>query len=353
MADVIRKEGHQCDIIYAELNNENPSEEGYNKTDTYDIIPKGRVTHYLKHLYLFNSIRKLIKQKNTEMVVIACDIISLQALYLISNKKVKKGYWCFEEYDYYSSIFSLDYYRVRRYKSWVAGMDFYLASSYSRLRNLEKLGVSLPCDAIFNCKQLKPSSANTERQSKYEKFEKLLVYAGRVSPTQFINEIVDAMELLSDSIGLIIAGPGHKEFTDQLNAQIVANAKLKDRVLYLGRISRADVYDLIDEADAGFVFYDDIAPGIPIDPAPNKIGDYIAGNTWMIGSGQKYIRDWLEDKGTGVCIDEINAENIARAINTVLEDRRFADKNTLRKIYENELNMEKEFQKLNSLIVRL
>ena len=345
MIEALKAKGHQVKVIYAEYRGEQPDPKDYDSANTFNIIPKqSGYKRILTHTYLAKSVRELLS-KNGVDILIACDILSLQAISGIRG--VKKGYWGFEIANAPTKMrLSFDYYRALRFPAWVRGLNFFLAPSQSRVEKIRRRsGKKGPGEVIYNCRRYEERQLN-QTQNKAAK----LVYTGRVSEAQYIEEIIDAMALLPPEVTLHIAGPVSDTYARKLNEKINANAKIKGRTFLLGRLNREDVYALVNSADIGFVFYNTTMSDEAEDPAPNKLSDYIAGNIWIVGGPQAYIKYWLEERHAGVCINEINKTAIAGAIEKILSGDEFNDKAVLNKLYRNELNMDVQAEKLLTLV---
>ncbi len=335
---VLKEQGHGVRIVYAEYRGKKPDPKDYDLSLTYDIVPKiAGIKRLLTFAALTGAVKNFMAEKKTD-VLVACDILSLQSV--SSIKGVKKGYWGFEIVNKPERIrASLDFYRALRFPAWVRGMNFYLAPSRSRIDKIQsRVKANVPNAVIYNCRRLlhdtRTVSANFSKQASYK-----LVYTGMISRSQYLEEIVDAVELLDDNVTLTLAGPGNADYCTMLGKKIAGNPKLRHRVAMPGRLSREDAYALINTGDIGFVFYDENDGSEAKDPAPNKLSDYIAGNLWIIGGKQDYIKYWLQEKGAGVSINEINKETIAEAIKKLLTNPKFNDKSVLSSLYKNELNM--------------
>ncbi len=348
MIEALKEKGHQVKVIYAAYRGDLPDPKDYETTNTFEAIPKlSGYKRLFTHTFLKKSVQELISASKID-VVIACDILSLQAISGVGG--VKKGYWGFEIANTPTKMrLSFDYYRALRFPAWVRGVDFFLAPSASRVEKISKRsGKKGPGEVIYNCRRHEEQSNGTT-QSKGAK----LVYTGRVSEAQYIEEIIDSMELLPAEVTLYIAGPASDIYNKKLKDKIDNNPSLARRIFLLGRLNREDVYDLINTADIGFVFYNTTMSDEADDPAPNKLSDYIAGNIWTVGGPQAYIKYWLEERHGGVCINEINKTEIAGAIKKILSGAEFKDKAVLNKLYLDELNMEVQAEKLLTLVKAL
>ena len=205
----------------------------------------------------------------------------------------------------------------------------------------------MPCEVIYNCRRYEALTAAARND------ETKIIYTGRISAAQYIEEIIGAMELVHPDIKLYLAGPSSDDYTKKLQNTIEANTLLKGRVFLTGRLSREDVYALTETANLGFVFYNEEMGDEAKDPAPNKLSDYIAAGIWTIGGPQAYIKYWLEERGAGVCVSEVNKNSIADAINTIMYSTQFKNKKVLHDLYKHELNMDVQADKLLSLIKAL
>ncbi len=345
MVEALKAKGHRVSVIYAQYRGEQPDAKDYSTAHTYAIVPRqSGYKRLLTHAYMAHSVKQLIKENRPD-VLIACDILSLQAISGIDG--IKKGYWGFEIANAPTKMrLSFDYYRALRFPAWVRGLDFFLAPSQSRVEKISKRsGRKGPAGVIYNCRRYEGHGVNHVPNR-----EPRLVYTGRVSEAQYIEEIIDAMELLPAEVTLHIAGPSGEAYFKKLKDKIGSNPILAGRIFLPGRLSREDVYALIETADIGFVFYNTTMSDEAEDPAPNKLSDYIAGNVWTVGGAQAYIKYWLEERNAGICIMQINKEQIAGAIKQILSEDRFKNKGILNELYKNELNMDVQADKLLQLI---
>ncbi len=348
MADALRSKGHDVRMIYAQYQGTEPDIKDYDPANTYHIIPKQQgYRRFLTHRYLAKAVKKMLSARTVD-IVIACDIISLQAISGISG--VKKGYWGFEIVERPAKMkMSLYLYRASAFPGWVGKLDFFLAPSQSRIDKIStRCGKNLPHEVIYNCRRYEE-----KRDIHIQNNGCKLVYTGRVSATQYIEEIIDAVALLDESCKLYIAGPVGNEYKKLLQDKIDNNQVLHNRVFLFGRLSREDVYQLTENADIGFVFYNEQMGDEAKDPAPNKLSDYIAAGIWSVGGSQPYIKYWLEERNAGVCINNINGTAIAEGVRKILTDSKFKSKQVLYDLYRNELNMDAQADKLLALIKNL
>jgi len=346
MIEALKSAGHGVKVIYAVYQGTKPDKGDFNASDTFEIVPKSPgAKRLLIHQFIAESVKKLMTQYSVD-VIIACDILSLQAVNDI--KGPVKGYWGFEIVSRPEKMkLSLGIYRAFRFPAWVENCDFFLSPSKSRADKISaRCKKNMPHEVIYNCRLLKEETVSVSGTPGK------LVYTGRISETQYISEIIDAIALLPDNVELHLAGPVDSGYNSTL-LEKVKNSALSGKVFLLGRLSREEAYALVDTADIGFVFYNENMGPEAQDPAPNKLSDYIAGNTWTLGGDQPYMKYWLEERGAGVCIKTMDSKSIADGIQKLLTDPKFKDKAVLHQLYNNELNMYAQAEKLVMLVSTL
>ena len=343
MIEALKSSGHGVKVIYAVYQGSKPDKKDFNTSDIFEIVSKhpGAKRLFIHH-FIAASVKKLLAQSSVD-VIIACDILSLQAVNEI--KGPVKGYWGFEIVSRPEKMkLSLGIYRAFRFPAWVENCDFFLSPSESRGDKISaRCKKNIPHEVIYNCRLLKEGTGSVSGTPGK------LVYTGRISETQYISEIIDAIALVPGNVELHLAGPVDAGYECTL-VEKIKNNSLSHKVFLLGRLSREDAYALIDTADIGFVFYNENMGPEAQDPAPNKLSDYIAGNTWTLGGDQPYMKYWLEERGAGLCIKTMDSKSIADGIKELLNAPQFKDKALLHQVYKNELNMYVQAEKLVMLV---
>jgi glycosyltransferase involved in cell wall biosynthesis len=275
---------------------------------------------------LSTALRRALQEHGDPDVLIACDLVALHAARTVRARTRALGYWAFEIVEPPTSFrLSADAWRASRLPRWVHECDVLLAPSSSRLKHVRRFARSAARALVVpNCRCDRPHRADPVPMAEAHpvwRLRRRLVYAGRVSPTQYILEIVDALRFLPEDVGLVVAGIAFPEYRRELEEQ-VHRYGLSDRCLLLERVSRAQTDTLVRQAMLGFVLYDSTADVGAADPAPNKVGDYAAFGVPMIGTRQDYLRYWLEERGTGLCVTEPAGQAIAAAVEALLNPER-------------------------------
>ena len=323
MGHALVAQGHEVRAVYLGT----PPTDGEDLGFPASLMPRRRgLRRAFAAADLARLLRRDLREQQPPDAVIACDLLALHAARTMRGRIPRLGYWAFEIVERPTSFrLSADAWRATRFADWIRGCDVVLAPSKSRLRHLTPFaGPTTRSLVVPNCRCDRPHRADAIPAAEDHAVWKLprrLVYAGRVSPTQYVLEIVDTLRFLPEDIGLVVAGIAFPEYRRALQEHVERHA-LTNRCLLLERVSRAQTDTLLGRATLGFVLYDSRADAGAADPAPNKIGDYAAFGVPMIGTGQEFLRYWLEERALGVCVTDTSAEAIAGAIRTLLEPGR-------------------------------
>lgn len=271
---------------------------------------------------LSTVLRRALRKEDGPDLVIACDLVALHAARSLRRRVRALGYWAFEIVEPPTSFrLSADAWRASRLGRWIRDCDVVLAPSASRLDRVTRFARSSARALVVpNCRCDQPHRSEpvaTAEAHRVSRLPRRLVYAGRVSPTQYMVQIVDALRFLPEDVGLVVAGIAFPEYRRQLEDHVQRHG-LSDRCLLLDRVSRAQTDGLVAQATLGFVLYDSAGDVGAADPAPNKVGDYAALGVPMVGTRQEYLRYWLEERGMGLCVTEASPEAIAAATRELL-----------------------------------
>jgi len=125
------------------------------------------------------------------------------------------------------------------------------------------------------------------------------------------------------------------------------------QVDYRGQVDRSEVAKILTESSAGLALYH---PGPNHDDSqPNKLFEYMAAGIPVIASNFPLWKEIVVKNECGICVDPLNPEEIAAAINWVLQNPMAAasmGRNGLNAVLE-KYNWEAESQKLNSFYEKL
>jgi glycosyltransferase involved in cell wall biosynthesis len=177
---------------------------------------------------------------------------------------------------------------------------------------------------------------NTDWNSK----EKLVCYVGGIGSVRGIHEMVEAIGMTEYS--MLLAG----EFGSSAERD---NATTKDgwsKVIELGHVNREKVKEVLSRSMAGLVLFHP-QPN-HINAQPNKMFEYMSAGIPVIASNFPLWKEIIEGNNCGICVDPLNANEIANAINSIMDnpDQAKLMGENGRRAVEEKYNWEHEAKKL-------
>jgi len=137
-------------------------------------------------------------------------------------------------------------------------------------------------------------------------------YVGGIASVRGIKEIVAAVGFCRSEVRLNLAGTfdevGLKADVEKLSGW--------DRVSELGYLSRPQVRDVLHRSVAGLVTLHPTQAYM--DALPIKMFEYMSASIPVIASNFPLWREIVETKGCGLCVDPLNPEAIAAAIDKLM-----------------------------------
>lgn len=147
--------------------------------------------------------------------------------------------------------------------------------------------------------------------------ENLVCFIGGISPIRGTKELVDAMALTNSKLAL--AG----EIPSDFKAQLSESEGWKN-VEELGFIDREKSMSIKQKSVAGMVTF--LPYPNHVNAQPNKIFEYMAAGLPVIGSNFPMWQELLVDNYCGICVDPTKPEEIAKAINFLINNPEEAKK---------------------------
>jgi glycosyltransferase involved in cell wall biosynthesis len=143
-----------------------------------------------------------------------------------------------------------------------------------------------------------------------------IVYIGGMSAIRGVREMITALSLVPKhlNITLTIAGT----FDSKTLENEVMNLPGWSSVEYLGHQTRSQVSDILAKSRAGLVLYHP-EPN-HINAQPNKLFEYMSAGIPVIASNFPLWREIVTDSKCGLLVNPLNPQEIANAIQTLLEN---------------------------------
>ena len=146
------------------------------------------------------------------------------------------------------------------------------------------------------------------------KNKKIILYQGAVNIGRGIEQVIRAMQFLENAVFVIIGDGDIKVEMERL----VEILKLKDKVLFAGKIPFNELNSYTKNADIGISLEENIGLNYYY-ALPNKLFDYIKANVPVLVSKLPEIERIVNKYDIGEFIENHTAEHIAEKINIMLK----------------------------------
>ena len=148
--------------------------------------------------------------------------------------------------------------------------------------------------------------------------KKIVLYTGAVNYRLCVSELVEAFDMLGDANSvLILTGNKDNEYCNSIKA-FVEKSKIKNNILLLPYVSRAEMLALQAHSHIGACLSrddkDDIASRMI---APNKVGEYLNKGLFILGIKGEYM-DIFEIKGIASLSETQEATDVSIALKNAL-----------------------------------
>lgn len=137
----------------------------------------------------------------------------------------------------------------------------------------------------------------------------VICYIGSITKIRGIQEIIAALNL--SKTPLILAG----NFSPESFKEELSKMPGWEFVNFLGSIGRQEVSKILSSSLAGIVMFHPVPNHI--DNLPTKMFEYMAAGLPVIASNFPLWRSIIEANNCGICVDPMNVEQIAEAINII------------------------------------
>ncbi len=145
-----------------------------------------------------------------------------------------------------------------------------------------------------------------------------IAYVGGITKIRGIEQVVDAFSLLKSDARLNLVGTCNEKNTTNIISKKPGWLSVNE----FGQLNREEVRDVLQKSIAGLVTF--LPVPNHIDAQPNKMFEYMSAGIPVIGSNYPLWKTIIEGNNCGLCVDPENPEQIANAIDKLVNDKNLA-----------------------------
>jgi glycosyltransferase involved in cell wall biosynthesis len=209
---------------------------------------------------------------------------------------------------------------------------------------------------VMNCPrrlQRIPRSRLHDRLAEYGvRPGKIVHYQGNIAPRKYLENVIRSMKAWPSDAVFVMAGGGSSEFIDVLK-KVAAETGVLSRIVFLGRLSYADVMASAAGADVGLTLLNTDYPNWRwAAGASNKRFEYIALGIPQVTNHGPGVERLFTRKGVATAVDPSEPAAIAASVNEYLRNREWSASigDVARRLHLAEFNYEHQFQPFVSWI---
>ncbi len=154
----------------------------------------------------------------------------------------------------------------------------------------------------------------------WERKDNSVCYIGVINESRGFLKLLDALSLTKNKCLLELAG----RFDDPADLEKMKNHPVNDRVNYHGLVDSETLADIIDRCKVGVVTF--LALDYHIISFPNKLYEYMSASIPVVASNFPLWEDIVVGNNCGVCVDPNSEEQIAKAIDFLLDNSSESEK---------------------------
>lgn len=197
--------------------------------------------------------------------------------------------------------------------------DEVIFTTYTRAKfTADKYDIELP-EVIGNFTDIpkKIKKINLRKMLNLDFNSKIVLYQGGLQLGRGLEQLIEAVPLLRPDVIIVLLGWGKLMplLEDRVNT-----LNLSERVKFAGKASLEDLLGYTTCADVGLQILQNICFN-HYSTGSNKLFEYLSVGIPVVASDFPEIRKVVQEFDVGILIDPHKPENIAQAINYVLEDK--------------------------------
>lgn len=249
------------------------------------------------------------------------DLDTLFPNYIIS--KLKRSSILYDSHEYFTGVPELAETPFKR-KIW-KGLEklliprlkfmFTVNDSIAKLYH-EEFDIDVRVMRNVPMKKLLPAKAPRESLGIPADKHIILLQGAGININRGVEEAIEAMRYIGDSLLLIIGGGDAVESLKRLTTEL----KLTDKVRFIGKLPFEELMQYTIHAEIGLSIDKDTNINYKYS-LPNKLFDYIQAEVPVLASPLVEVKKIIDTYKVGTCIESHNPEEIAGKIKYMLADR--------------------------------
>lgn len=148
--------------------------------------------------------------------------------------------------------------------------------------------------------------------------DQVVAYGGRITTSRGIEETLEALALLPDTVHFVLLGYGEPDYLAVLHRQIDALG-LHDRVHFVGKVPPTEVATALADADLSVVYVRPVCLSYRFS-LPNKLFESIHGGLPIAAADLPDTAALVREHGVGEIFDAQSPQDMADTISTILAD---------------------------------
>ena len=255
---------------------------------------------------------ELLKRADKNTVLLANDLDTLAASYLVSRKLniplVYDSHEIFTEMPAVNGRFTQKIWRKLE-RNLVPKISYMITASDSYATWFEKKYLIKKPVVVqnFPVKISQPDDIEAENEPK------IILYQGVINPSRGLDKVIPAMKTIGNA-QLWIAGDGPKRKEYEA---LTKSFKLEQKIKFLGKLPPSELRKLTVKADVGLSIEENNGESYYYS-LPNKISDYIQAGIPIVVSNFPEMKRIIEAFEVGECISNHSEQELSSKINRVL-----------------------------------
>jgi glycosyltransferase involved in cell wall biosynthesis len=181
----------------------------------------------------------------------------------------------------------------------------------------------------------------------------VVLFQGSISTNYYVDQIVRSMRYWPSDAIMAFVGPVRPEVRHAL-VQLAEQEGVGDRVLYIGQVPYADLFQYTVDADIAFTMIKPVTFNfMHMAGASNKRYEAMTCGVPQITNHGPGMTELVCDNGIGICVTPENAQEVGAAVTDLLRDSATRRKmaSAARRLHMHRFNYESQFHAMRELIV--